>query len=593
MNRFIALVWNWRADHAVADAAALVAGVERERPGWKRVWDKPGLIVFEGKRQGAGDGALEVGEGALFVGTVFDASGRIANPASIDVARLRATTGAAAFTELWGRYVAFVRDEDEACVHVVRDPSGALPCFTGRRGWIFVFFSNPDDISALDLDGTEIDRTYLAQRLVNNRVVTSRTGLEGVSVLAPGAIARVGQGRCVIRQAWTAEAVASSAPKTEASEAIVLLREGVELACAAWAGRFEKVGLRLSGGLDSSIVLAAIAGKTQIGAINFVTPNAEGDERDFARAAAVFAGAALSERLRDSDRVDLEEAVRHPPTLNPHLWLADGETDEVEAAFAREQGVDAYLSGRGGDNVFFRSEQPGALADWLATHGAGPSFWRRAWAYASETGAPFIAAVGAAMRLASSPPAGTPAPVLPWLSQRAIELAHETPHAPALLPPGKLMHVHSIGDRLNYFDYRAHADYIYPLVSQPVIETCLRLPTYMLSPAGADRGLARAAFAPKLAPAVLARRSKGRTNVYLARILMRHVPFLQRFLLDGELAASGLIERDALAAALTEGALMRSMEVMAHVAGLLCIEAWLRNPPCASVKKQAASALVT
>src|SRR5437868_657329 len=116
MNRFVAIIWNKRADHAASDAAALVASVERNRPHWKRLSDKPGFIVFEGERQGAGDDSLQAGDDALFVGPVFEGNGRKA--ASIDVARLRATAGAAAFTQVWGRYVAFVCDEDEACVHV-------------------------------------------------------------------------------------------------------------------------------------------------------------------------------------------------------------------------------------------------------------------------------------------------------------------------------------------------------------------------------------------------------------------------------------------------------------------------------------------
>jgi asparagine synthase (glutamine-hydrolysing) len=578
MNRFIAILWNHRADHAQADSEALISGVAQVHPTWVRRWDLPGVVVFEAPHRSRAEAGLAIDNEALFIGTVF-CGGRFARSTDIHAATLISTGAEGAFADVWGRYVLIVRDEQNACAYVARDPSGALLCFMAERGWAFVFFSHPDDVEALALGELGVDWVYLAQRLANNRVITTRTGVLGVEALAPGAIARIGQGRRCVRQAWSPERVAAGVPRGS-NEASVLLRETIVSVCGAWASCFDRIGVRLSGGLDSSIVLSCIRPGWQVRALNFATSSAEGDERAYARAAAAFAGVELHEALRDPREVDLEAAVMHPRTLNPHLWLADTETDAIEAAFARTYGLQAYFSGRGGDNVFFRSEHPDALADWLLMKGAGPSFWRRCWRYASETGRSWGGALRETFLLAMEREGRSSPKTSPFLSAKARALIAEDRQAPHLgLTPGKRLHLRMIEDRLNYFDHRAHADHIYPLVSQPVIETCLSLPSFVLSPAAADRGLARQAFAGRLAPEVLARRSKGRTNSYLAEILMRHVPFLRRYLLDGELAAAGLVSRDALQPALSEAGLMRQPENMPAVVGVLSVEAWLRNRP--------------
>src|SRR5690606_9987901 len=211
----------------------------------------------------------------------------------------------------------------------------------------------------------------------------------------------------------------------------------------------------------------------------------------------------LCEAQRDPSRVNLEAAVQLKPALNPPLWLADGETDEIEAAFAAQHGVTAFFSGRGGDNVFFRTLRNDVLADRLIDRGPGPGFWRRCWSHAAETGAPFWGSAFGAWRQALSHDAAATNTHPTYLTSKAIGLLPAADEAPEGLLPGKRLHLALIEDRLNYFDWRSHADYIYPLVAQPVLEACLSLPTFVLSPGGQDRGLVRDAFGGRIAPHVL------------------------------------------------------------------------------------------
>ena len=76
------------------------------------------------------------------------------------------------------------------------------------------------------------------------------------------------------------------------------------------------------------------------------------------------------------------------------------------------------------------------------------------------------------------------------------------------------------------------------------VELALGLSVPLLTDDGrADRRLARAAFADRLPPEILHRRSKGEMTAYFGRQAAASIPFLRDHLLGGRLAARGLIDR--------------------------------------------------
>ncbi len=582
MNRFIAIVWNARAGHAVADAEALIASASLAHSEWVRRWEGPGLFVLERPHASRAEAGLDLGAKALFLGAVF-CGARAARTGDVDVRAVLESAGARAFTSVWGRYVLFAVDADNACVYVARDPSGALPCYMAQRGWAFAFFSHPEDVTALNLPARNIDWAYVARRLHNPRLVSIRTGIESIEELPPGALARIGQGRRSVSRPWRPALVAQDVLEGDAVKLRATLGGAVEDACAAWAGMFDAGAVRLSGGLDSSIVLACLNGRIDLQCINFATASADGDERLYARAAAAHAHVELHEFLRRPETVDLERASHIAPALNPPLWLADGETAACEAAFAQSAKIGAYFSGRGGDNVFFRNQGWERAADWARHHGVGAYFWRLCWSHARQTGAPFLQSVRRAIAAAARPGETLQTSAPEFISEKARALAQtgdETDVRSAALSSlgvGKCLHMRAIEDRINYFDHRPHADYVYPLVAQPVLEACLRMPSYALAPPGLDRGLARAAFAHRIAPQILRRGSKGRTNSYLAHIVLRHRGFLRDYLAGGALAEAGMVVPDVFTRMLGEAELMRTGVNLPRLMGVFSIEAWLRS----------------
>ena len=115
-----------------------------------------------------------------------------------------------------------------------------------------------------------------------------------------------------------------------------------------------------------------------------------------------------------------------------------------------------------------------------------------------------------------------------------------------------------------------------PLCSQPVIETCLALPASLLTVGGRERGLARRAFADRLPHDIIDRRSKGDMTKIYGRIILDGLDVLRPWLIEGRLAALGVIDRAATETELTREALIwRGGYSTIMIAA--AFESWVRN----------------
>jgi len=118
-------------------------------------------------------------------------------------------------------------------------------------------------------------------------------------------------------------------------------------------------------------------------------------------------------------------------------------------------------------------------------------------------------------------------------------------------------------------------DVIDPLMSQPVVELCLSVPAGRLAVGDNDRPFARAAFAERLPPAVLTRQGKGNLTTYFAQSLGGSLDAVRAYLLDGRLAAQGLLDRERLDLALSPEQLVWT-NITSELFVLMAIEAWAR-----------------
>jgi asparagine synthase (glutamine-hydrolysing) len=123
-----------------------------------------------------------------------------------------------------------------------------------------------------------------------------------------------------------------------------------------------------------------------------------------------------------------------------------------------------------------------------------------------------------------------------------------------------------------------------PLLSQPLVEAALRIPSYMHFQSAQDRSVARSAFADALPPLILQRGfGKGGPNLWAKDVIDNNYDFLRAYLLDGVLSQKRLIDRKRTEVALSP-TLARTTAMVGDIFAKLYIEAWLRKwrSPCES-----------
>ena len=115
-----------------------------------------------------------------------------------------------------------------------------------------------------------------------------------------------------------------------------------------------------------------------------------------------------------------------------------------------------------------------------------------------------------------------------------------------------------------------------PLLSQPVIEACLRVPSWMWFHGGQNRAIARLAFSHELPPRILARRSKGTFTAYLGAIYRRRMKDMLDLLLGGELEAHRLLDTGKLLE-MAERDIPRNDNAFMRLFQLCTYENWIRE----------------
>ena len=164
-------------------------------------------------------------------------------------------------------------------------------------------------------------------------------------------------------------------------------------------------------------------------------------------------------------------------------------------------------------------------------------------------------------------------------ARRSAGFLHPLLRHPRGAPSGKLWHAHQLSQPFDFYDplgREGDAERISPLFSQPILELCLRIPTYVLTHGGWDRAVARRAFYDDLPPAIRNRRNKGGIEEHLRCTLEHNRAFLREVLLDGALVRQGIVDRGRLAEVLSGGA-TRIAAGSGEILEYAGIESWLRR----------------
>lgn len=520
--------------------------------------------------------------GGILLGRLF-LRGQI-NPALIlddsKQAAAIASRGAFLVDTCWGSYVAFVPDPTADSWHIIRAPLGMLPCLLAKQDDMLWIASDLPLLEQAGLRRPSIDWEALVLHLAKPELRHSRTCLAGVSDLPGGFRLTVG-GTCTTAAPLWSPWLYAGRPEIPPREAATRLRGAVDLTVTAMSDQYDRSILMLSGGIDSSIVAASLkrAGRC-FDALTFRPGGAGGDESDYARTVASHVSVPWHEVRPDPDRVDPQRsASSHLPRPNERLFYQ--EFDRAGVALAREIGAAAILHGGGGDNLFYGHPSVAPVADCLLR--ANGRFRSSAAALADLTGTSLwrVMALALGRSLRKKRPLDRASLRLRFLAPgtEVPDRLHAWEDPPAGILPGRASHAALLAHTLSLVEA---ADPLRPipnvpvLLSQPLLETCLEMPTDLWFAPGRNRAIAREAFARDLPSTILDRRSKGTPDAFVATIFERKRIEIRTLLLDGELAAHGLLNRPLLASVLDDPAPSRGYD-FARILELVDAEAWVRG----------------
>ena len=577
MYRFLALLedGSMGADRrAQLEAGLLRAGLSRAHAcGPLRLHTAPGTPV------------IEVAGLGFVVGHLFArGSDRIERIASLPGHVCGATLHRHLLDACWGEYLLLQPEcGAEPALRAMRDPSGGVACFHAVTPQAYVLTSDVSLFGRLDLLRARIDWRSIAHRLTYPCIQTSRTGLCDVRELLPGCTLRLDRSRAVVGQAWSPwDFVRPGQRHDDPAEAAAAVRDAVASVVEAWAEADRSLLLELSGGLDSSIVAASLRhARARVSCCTLVTPVPGADERLYARPVAERLGVPLQvETLRfDQARFSFELPCATPmPSLGGLQYVAA----QVMTARGQAAGAASNFSGGGGDTVFCYLTSAAPAADSLRERGAAAAvasardlatlhdctFWR--------AGRLAIGKRWFGRRNAYCEP--TRALLAPaWTIDRPDP--HPWSEAPRDALPGDRERIAGLSGTQLFRDGAPRGTGRWmrmPLLSQPVVEACLRVPTWMWIAGGRNRAIARSAFEDALPPEVLHRRSKGTFMSYSGAYYERNKPAMLEFLRSGLLRQQGLIDIDALGRLVASDRPPRDRAFM-RVLELCTAENWLRQ----------------
>jgi len=258
------------------------------------------------------------------------------------------------FTEhLRGMYAIAVHDPAVGRLVLARDPFGIKPLYYIETPTRFAFASEPHALVAAGLVPAQLVR-QVRNELLQLQFTTGReTIFAGIHRVLPGETIVVARGRIVERRRREALPLAASEPRGE-MEAIAQFDRVFAGAVLIHQRSDVPYGMFLSGGVDSSAVLAMMARLNERPVKAFTAGFSTGnvhDEREHARAVARALGAEHIEvEFREADfwrlLPDIAQAMDDPAAdyaLLPTFKLA---------ATARSAGLKVILSGEGGDELF-------------------------------------------------------------------------------------------------------------------------------------------------------------------------------------------------------------------------------------------------
>ncbi len=621
MFRYVIAVWDYHQQESNELASRLRSSYSKSIDTWAQAYSDRGLFVLFVKEASTGNVAIPIRENVgTILGTIYASNpNRFDGSASSLVAlthqqakQVAESRGRHLIAEYWGSYILVMTEQECEKVFVMRSPMSQLPCFETRVGSVALLFSSVDDIINNVTTKLTVNWDSLVGQAAIGDHLTSETCLNEIRTIETGECLVYCGGRTETIRYWTPAQFQRSRFDGSFGDAARELRRITEFCVRSWGSGHEKILLTLSGGLDSSIVLACLRSglqKQNVSAVTFYSRDS-GDERSFARCMAESAACDLIELHRNDD-MPFNRFLDCVRTVRP---VVNGSIDAQNAALllADDIGATALFNGELGDNVFGSNLSIGMLIDCFRDCGVSRQTFAVLFDYASLS----KQSIWRAMRLAARE--GSRLRRQPYFSiydQVQNQRIGDPTSAISLVREERLQEYIRIRERFIHpwkrearkivagsqdlldaliavtspcaelpFTPAVRPLRIAPLISQPLVEFALAIPSYMNVKHAQNRSIARTAFSDVLPRKILERgQGKGGPHLWVRDYLRKNEAKVHEFLLDGLVIARRLMEPSKIAAALSPN-ITRLAPMAEQLLDAIYIESWLRKWDAVGVK---------
>jgi asparagine synthase (glutamine-hydrolysing) len=600
VHHFLAFISDPADGKATAASRQLLSDAQCSRFIWKNVFCQPGLTVLERHPfTGSLDAQLLPKGAGVVLGRVFPKNLERWTPGwawevtENEVDAIIQTQGRSMIDKIWGGYIAFLYDSSKRGVYVARDCSGKIPCYRMQHFGVDIVFSDLDDVRALNLPAFTINFNYVTAFLSASQLQIRDCGLNGVAELLAGDCFKVESGHRSQFSLWNPVRMFELPQIDDFDAAAAEVGLTFQRCVDAWASAFGRIAVSLSGGLDSGVVLGCLRrarNPESLVCINRYGPGDGEDERVFARAAAEAAGVELKDFPFFPNNASFSASVyKCALTAKPTVPWAFANLDiDYHRSLAGDHTIDSVWTGQGGDHLFLQTRSPLGARDYLELNGFNRGLLQAVKDTRRLSGEPFLTTIHTLTSRSITAGNGLNAltrsksvflcsdaqscisdeyPVHPWMSG--------TEH----LPPGRRFQVAALTEVLNR--HRPPPGFqsayeLHPMLSQPLVELCLRIPSYVHLRAGVTRAVEKAAFRDVVPAEILAREQKGQSTPSVLECLHRSEAFVRELLMDGFLAREKIFDRRAMEPFLNHRRPMRLTDTFPLVS-CIAAELWVRT----------------
>jgi asparagine synthase (glutamine-hydrolysing) len=259
-----------------------------------------------------------------------------------------------------GMFALALWDRRHRELHLVRDRFGEKPLYYGWVGDVFAFGSELKALCALPGFGADLDRRAVASYLRHNCVPAPCTIWRGIRKLMPGHLLTLGppvrgalpEQRCY----WSAAAAVTQARQDQLTESdsdmIDRLENALSDAVAARMVADVPVGAFLSGGIDSSTIVALMMRHASVPVRTFTVGFADRSFDESSEAAAVAAHLGTDHTAVQIGDAEAIEVIPHLADIWDEPFADVSQIPTYLVSRVARQDVTVSLSGDGGDELF-------------------------------------------------------------------------------------------------------------------------------------------------------------------------------------------------------------------------------------------------